>query len=295
MAIIVEHLTPGAVKIESLAQDSDLLFLNKKAGNSGDALRIDNAGDSHGIHVVQTDATLPAVFIGMNVAGNLALRVRGSDFITASFQAGSNTANHTVEIVNNTGGTGPCLRINENDNGVGIVIDSEAASKPLIELAPIPGNSRGDIAFGTARTAAPSTPSEGDLWYDGTLERFGFKTGGTTLPRTIISRYGPNINERKQGIVIDGAGAATFGEGVVELNANTGVTDDLVSLVASPTASFGDTVMLFAAAGDTITVKGTGNIRLDGAADKVLNTVNDLLYLFFDGTNYLQIAFSNNP
>lgn len=53
-------------------------------------------------------------------------------------------------------------------NSIAIDIDSEATSKPLINLQPVNANARGDIAFSTNRTDDPVSPFEGDVWYDAT-------------------------------------------------------------------------------------------------------------------------------
>jgi hypothetical protein len=56
--------------------------------------------------------------------------------------------------------------VDQNSNAFGLDIDSEATDSPLINLQPVVGNDRGDIAFGVARTANPDAPDEGDAWYD---------------------------------------------------------------------------------------------------------------------------------
>lgn len=65
-------------------------------------------------------------------------------------------------------------------NSIAIDIDSEATGKPLINLQPILANTRGDIAFGTVRTADPSTPSEGDVWYNSTTKCLRFYNGSVS-------------------------------------------------------------------------------------------------------------------
>jgi hypothetical protein len=58
--------------------------------------------------------------------------------------------------------------IDQDGNALGLDIDSEATSEPLINLQPVVGNTRGDIAFGTVRTSSPTNPNEGDVWYNST-------------------------------------------------------------------------------------------------------------------------------
>jgi hypothetical protein len=84
-----------------------------------------------------------------------------------------------------------CLQLDMDVDGTALDIDSEATAYPLINLQPITGNSRGDIAFGTARTADPSGPSEGDLWYDSTTEELRFRRSAESVPvRDAISLQG---------------------------------------------------------------------------------------------------------
>jgi hypothetical protein len=62
-------------------------------------------------------------------------------------------------------------------NSIALDIDSEATSKPLINLQPVVGNTRGDIAFGTARTSNPASPNEGDVWYNSTDHCYYYYNG----------------------------------------------------------------------------------------------------------------------
>ena len=278
--------TTGAVKIESLAQSVDLLTLTKAAGNTGTALKIDNAGDSHGIHVDHTDGSLPAVLIDMNAA-NYALRVNGDDFGTVFIQTTRANSNPNVEILSGSGGTGAALFVNMDSNAVALSIDSEATSNPLILLAPLTGNARGDIAFGTARTADPSAPSNGDLWYNDTALALSFQLAGVTkkiMGRSVAFSAGPAAT------LTISAGVVNPNSGYLSLAAETGVTDDLDTITASPNFVQGDTLVLRAAAGDTIAVKdNVGNIHLDGDADKVLVNGNQF-EVIFDGTDFTQIT-----
>jgi hypothetical protein len=67
--------------------------------------------------------------------------------------------------------------IDQDANALGLDIDSEATSAPLINLQPIVTNARGDIAFGTARTADPAAPNEGDVWYNATNNCLAYYDG----------------------------------------------------------------------------------------------------------------------
>jgi len=82
------------------------------------------------------------------------------------------------------------------------------------------------------------------------------------------------------------AGAAT-----VILAAESGTAADLDSLSGGAVGLVaGDTVVLRADVGDTITVKhNTGNIHLDGSADKALVNGNQLM-LIYDGTDWRQLT-----
>jgi hypothetical protein len=58
--------------------------------------------------------------------------------------------------------------VDQDSDAYGIDIDSEATDAPLINLAALVTNDRGDIAFGTSRTSDPGAPDEGDVWYNAT-------------------------------------------------------------------------------------------------------------------------------
>lgn len=67
--------------------------------------------------------------------------------------------------------------IDQDGNAIGLDVDSEATDSPLINLQPIVTNDRGDVAFGTVRTADPASPDEGDLWYNSTDDVMRFYDG----------------------------------------------------------------------------------------------------------------------
>lgn len=70
--------------------------------------------------------------------------------------------------------------VNVSVNSIGLDINSSASSKPLINLTPTNANTRGDIAFGTARTSDPISPFEGDLWYNSTDNYYRYYDGAAT-------------------------------------------------------------------------------------------------------------------
>lgn len=152
------------------------------------------------------------------------------------------------------------ITIDQDTNNPSLVIDSEATSNPLITLQPVTGNARGDIAFGTARTADPSAPSEGDIWYDGTLEVMKLETGGGT--RIIRSNYGPGYGLRTLKTIA--AGVLTISTGFTQIAAESGTADSVDTIDSSPVAFSGETIVLTADIGDTITITEAGNILLVG-------------------------------
>lgn len=198
--------------------------------------------------------------------------------------AGVGTA---FEFLNSGSGTG--MFLDQGGNGVALQIDSEATSKPLVNLLPLTANTRGDIAFGTARTADPSSPSEGDVWYDGTLSRFKVKTS-LGVGRTAVSQYGPNFGEGTESVTI-ATGVVTIAAGIVVLTAEGGgPTDTLDTINSNPQAQHGDTIILRPVSGDAITLgNGTGNMKLNGSS-VLLNSINDNCYLFYNGTNWVEIS-----
>lgn len=252
-----------------------------KAGvGAGDAVSIENNGTGKGLFINQDGDALGC---HIDQSGDAAALFVGKS---------SSGSQRCVEFDNN--GPGQDLILNQDGNGIALDIDSEATSQPLISLAPVTGNTRGDIAFGTARIADPASPAEGDLWYDGTLERLKIAT--SSGDRDVASNYGPGMGLRSTRTVA--TGVLTIISGYVNVAAESGTTDDVVTITsATPVANVGDRIILTADAGDTITVKhGTGNVSLDGSADKVL-TEGDVLELLkqTDGPeSWSQVAYSNN-
>lgn len=156
---------------------------------------------------------------------------------------------------------------------------------------------RGDIKFNTTRGASPGPtgPREGDLWYDKIRLRFVGR-GISTIHRGFAGRYGPEFGAVSQKTISGGVAPVT--SGWTGLVSESGTADDLDSLTLASDVGVGDLIVLTAITTHTITVtSGVGNIRLDGGTSKVLDTVNDALVLMVapNGTDLIQIAFSNNP
>jgi hypothetical protein len=285
--VIENDGTGNALKIQ---QDGIGVGLLIDQNANSNALRIDrNNGGTPTIDINHTSTT-GIVFDIDSSSAQAALDINCTGTLTSpafTITAGSGTLSSVITVRQNGASTG--IFINQDGNGVAFDIDSEATSNPLIELNPVTGNTRGDIAFGTARTADPGSPSEGDLWYDGTLERFKIKLSASTS-KTIQSLYGPSWGIRTAHTISGGVVSVTLG--VNTLAAESGVTDDVdtISGAAPRTVQAGDTIVVLADTGDTITLKhNTGNLHLDGSADKALVNGNQLM-LLYDGTDWQQIT-----
>lgn len=307
---------------ERITQVGDAIGLDiaKTGAGVGQALKIDNDGTGIGLHLIQ-DGVARAMLIDQNAnedalrienggkiglviahsgtgvgldvvssSGSMAARVKAnSEQQVAQFEKSLGGASKAVEIIN--AGTGQGLLLDQDGNGVPLDIDSEATSQPLINLAPVVGNTRGDVAFSTARTSAPATPSEGDLWYNSGDERVEFELGGG-LTRPLASHFAGHFGATTAKTI--SAGAITGTDASMVVTSETSTTDDLDDIsVTGAGAKVGDEVLIKADSGHTITVRnnggGTGNIRLDGAASKVLVN-NNHFTLHWTGTVWQQLT-----
>lgn len=253
VAVIESTSSPARLSLrDSTTTDQNTVGLDAV----GNDLRL-RAG---GIDLVHLDAVLQRVGINTTNPGAQLEVNQPLSAQCAFFKRGGTADGTAIEFEN--AGTGVGLFLDQNGNGTSILIDSEATSSPLIDLLPVTGNARGDIAFGTARTADPSAPSEGDLWYDGTLERLNFETGVGT--RNVRSNYGPAFGLRTV-VTISVGGVLAINSPYIQVAANSGTADDLDTITSSgPVAAEGDTILLTADIGDTITVTENGNILLVG-------------------------------
>jgi hypothetical protein len=159
------------------------------------------------------------------------------------------------------------LLLNQDSNNPALDIDSEATGNPLINLAPLLANTRGDIAFGTVRTANPSTPTEGDVWYNATTNSLTYQNNSTAVSLTADTQ-----NTLDQAYDEGGAGAGrtiTADSGAVQI---TGSAQTLLDIdqagafvaVDIDQAANNDGLVVTSAGGSTraalrATVSGTGN------------------------------------
>jgi hypothetical protein len=114
-----------------------------------------------------------------------------------------------------------CLLLDMDVDAPALDIDSEATGYPLINLQPVSGNSRGDIAFGAVRTSNPSSPSEGDFWYNTTDKALRYydgasvktleTTGGSEGPWSVSAGVIYPDNASTDDVVV-GASAMSSGE-----------------------------------------------------------------------------------
>lgn len=266
---------------------------------AGNSLLIDHTGSQPSLNITHRSSGVANVLTSLAPGTLLDMVATGS---TSQGLRVATAAGNSIELnKTGSGSTNPCLDINHQNsddaadailvvlsNGTGMTITSTATNRPLIALAPVTGNTRGDIAFGTARTAAPTTPSEGDLWFETGLDRLSARVTAAVGTTTVASRFGPDFGTIGSANIV--AGAVGANNGRFRLAAETGVADDLDTLTAPAHIKSGDTIILLADAGDTITVKhATGNIRLDASADKVLVNGNQLMVIY-DGTNFQQLT-----
>ena len=110
-----------------------------------------------------------------------------------------------------------------------------------------------------------------------------------------------NLNYLKNNIGLGAPAELTIATGVIAKTKSFhkvdteagGATDDLDSITGG---AEGDILVLKATDGThTVVCKhGTGNLRLDGAADFSLDSADDSITLIYDGTNWLELARSNN-
>lgn len=270
---------------------------------TGNCLLVNNDGDSIGLLVTQSSAastagSFCADFLGENAiptvricstttAGQCLAIVQATDAVALALDSDATSTNPVITSEQN--GAGNNLFLNQDGDGIALDIDSEATGNPLINLAPVTGNTRGDISFSTARTADPSGPTEGDIWYNAAKERLSMIMGDG-ISRTISGR---RVTMDPPYLVTIATGVSALAGGTyVQLAAESGTADDLDTLspVVAAHLGIGDIAVLRADTGDTITVKhNTGNIHLTGDADQALVNNNQLM-LIYGGSDWYQLT-----
>jgi hypothetical protein len=260
------------VRIQALDAASDVSVLLNQAGTSVWEAGYDDS--AAGYVIGRLTFANPAFFVE-DATGRV-----GINTITPGAQF--ETLSSTAALINTF--------INQDANGVGLFIDSEATSEPLISLSPLATtNTRGDIAFGINRLVDPSGPSSGDLWFN-FLDRDGLMLRSTSINRVVCSRrYAYDTGPTSILTLVGGLINPSVGVQSVRAEGGPGL-DDLDNITLSSAYLEGAVVIFRAAAGDTITVRhNVGNIHLDGAANKVLINGN-LLPLRFNGTDWEQLS-----
>lgn len=91
-------------------------------------------------------------------------------------------------------------------------------------------------------------------------------------------------------------GAVTYGSGYMEIDTEAAAAaDDLDTITAGIAIDGTEVILKSTANARVITVThAIGNIHLNGGLSRVLDNVNDRLTLMYDGTNWVEKAFSSN-
>ena len=136
------------------------------------------------------------------------------------------------------------------------------------------------IAGGAAKREEPSSPLEGDFWYDFTDRRIRLSNGGR------LSEFGARVSSPSFGeplLHTIGTAAITVGAPYVLLRAEGGPGSDTLSTINPAESKDGDVILLVAESGNTITVDTAGNIHLNGSSVTLDNTRKSLR-LWYDSS-----------
>jgi hypothetical protein len=154
--------------------------------STGNAVEI-NTGTTTG-YGLKIDANSLSTGLGIGVATTSASHTGGGGVIglvdSLVNNASSTGAALSARIITGSGpgiivsnaGIGNGLFVNQDGNGIGIKIDSEATSNVLVQFDGLTANTRGDLNW-SGRTADPSNPSNGDMWYNITDLKFRYYDG----------------------------------------------------------------------------------------------------------------------
>ena len=117
-------------------------------------------------------------------------------------------------------------------------------------------------------------------------------SGGVTTISSLVAQKLSLDDQNPELTIASGAITVSDSYHIVDTEADA-ASDDLDTINGG---SAGDLVVLRAAdnARTVVLKHGTGNLRLDGAADKTLDTANDVIMLIRLSSTWSQIAFSNN-
>lgn len=198
--------------------------------------------------------------------------------------------NNAVQIEND--GTGDGLFINQDGNGKAIEIDSEATSEPSLSFLQLNTNTRGDIAFDGARTADPSGPTVGDVWFNTTDNALLFKSG-PAFSRVISNQFSTHFGALTTAVIATGVVSVSAPR--IQFTSETGATDTVDTINTVPQARDGDEIIVMATSGDDITLgNDTGNLKLDGSNIVLLGatSVNNNARLMWDDVNSYWIELS---
>ena len=197
-----------------------------------------------------------------NMGGNGMSYADNHAFMTYDAQSGSVEIQHFLK---ESGGTGVSAYWNVLASGVGLLDLSDF----ILQLA--------------RRTADHGTPADGHVWYRSDIDTIRVHANSITRNLTMD---GTNTTLT----IATGAVTATTSFHAIDTEA-AGATDDLDTISGGQT---GQVLYIHAANGarDVVAKDGTGNLKL--ASDFTMNNTEDMLTLIFDGTNWLELARSDN-
>jgi hypothetical protein len=298
IALIITQQTTTATAMQvNQSRNTFALDINKSGTGTGNVVDIDNDGTGVALNVNQ-DGVGIALNVSQNAATSMAVLTQTTNALGLRvFKSGSG-AGTCLEVENDgTGvgldiiqdGAGIALRVDQDGGAVAVSIDQSQDQQGVVITKS--GAASAAAALKITHTAGPN---ETDPDIEGTSNNWSITRGGIfNCQRLAIKVAGATISSG--GITINKAG-------MYEVDTEgAAATDDLDNIFATggDAITAGTIVILRPInAGRTVVVRhaggGSGNIRLDGAANYSMDADTDTLMLVYSGAVWLEVGRGNN-
>lgn len=267
--IAIADLGTGASLDITKGGNGIAINIAKSASGAGACIAVDNDGTGVGVTVQQDGA------------GSALVIVQNGGATASSF---SQTTNNRLLFINKTGtGAGIAVEIDNDGTAAGLHLNQDgAASAMTVDM---------DSALTVAAIAITHNGADAVQDIQGTSDTWHITRRGEIK--------GGRFAMGQANHTISGGVVTLAGGGYLNIDTEAAAASDDLDTITSTSQDpvTAGTIIIITAANDARTVvlkNGTGNLELNGGADRSLTSADDTVMLLYNGTKWLEVGFSDN-